>query len=111
MSDFYQQGDITTLHRLGKMNLELLESELTEYSKKRPIALVLPCLHTDLKTRALKVIVEELKKVSYINEFVIALGPTEKNEFKYAKKFFSELPQKTTVIWIEFQSREPSPLL
>jgi len=99
MADFFQHGEITTLHRLGKVNLEKLEHELTEYAPKRPIAAVFPCLYSDLKSEALNLIVEELKNISYIKELVVALGPAEKNEFKYAKKFWSQLPQKTTIIW------------
>lgn len=99
MADFFQHSEITTLHRLGKVNIEKLEHELTEYAPKRPIAVILPCLYSDLKSESLKVIVEELKNISYIKELVVALGPAEKSEFKYAKKFFSQLPQKTTVIW------------
>jgi glucosyl-3-phosphoglycerate synthase len=99
MGDFFQGGEITTLHKLGKGNLERAEFELQEFARKRPIALILPCLHTDLKSQALKVIIEELKNVNYIRELIVALGPTEKSEFKYAKKIFSEVPFKTTVIW------------
>ena len=41
MSDFYQSGVISTLHRLGEHSLPRLESELKHYSRERPIALVL----------------------------------------------------------------------
>ena len=48
MSDFYQSGVITTFHRLGKYNLEAIEATLAEYTERRPIALVLPCLYSEL---------------------------------------------------------------
>lgn len=41
----------------------------------------------------------ELKKVTYISEVTVTLGPASKKEFTHAKKFFSVLPQKTSIIW------------
>jgi len=42
MSDFFQNGEIATFHKLRHRELEELESELEEASKHRPISLVLP---------------------------------------------------------------------
>ena len=99
MSDFYQTGVVATFHRLGKLNLEKIEAELSWYSQERPIALVLPSLFSELEGDALKGIVRELKEVKYIKEIVVTLGPATSEEFKYAKNFFLELPQKTSIIW------------
>lgn len=99
MSDFYQTGVVATFHRLGKLNLEKIESELTWYSQERPIALVLPSLYSELEGEALKGIVRELKEAKYVREIVVTLGPASEEEFTYAKNFFSELPQKTSIIW------------
>ena len=74
MADFYQTGIIITLHRLGKPNLERIEVELVEFSKQRPIALVLPALYTEFQATALQGIIDELKKVKYVNEIVLTLG-------------------------------------
>lgn len=99
MADFYQTGAVATLHRLGKNNLEKIEAELSWYAQERPIALVLPSLYSELEGDALKGIVRELKEVKYIKEIVVTLGPASEKEFKYAKEFFSVLPQKTRLIW------------
>jgi glucosyl-3-phosphoglycerate synthase len=99
MSDFYQTGVIATFHRIGKLNLEKIEAELSWYSNERPIALVLPSLFSELKGDALKGIIRELKEVKYIKEIVVTLGPSSEEEFRVAKEFFSALPQKTRVIW------------
>lgn len=99
MSDFYQTGVVATFHRLGKMDLERIEAELTWYAEERPIALVLPSLYSELEGDALKGIVRELKEVKYIKEIVVTLGPASAEEFKYAKEFFSVLPQKTRIVW------------
>ncbi len=99
MSDFYQTGAVATLHKLGKNNIEEIESRLTRYAQDRPIALVLPSLYSELNGAALHMIVEELKKVDYIKEIVVTLGPASEAEFEDARRFFSVLPQKTCVIW------------
>jgi len=99
MSDFYQTGVVATFHRLGRLNLEKIESELSWYSQERPIALVLPSLYSELEGDALKGIVRELKEVKYVREVVVTLGPATDEEFKHAREFFSALPQKTKIIW------------
>ena len=99
MSDFFQPGVITTLHRLQKVNLERMEMELEFYSRYNSIALVLPSLYSELKERALKAIISEIKRVKYINQVIITLGRSDRKEFDHAKEFFSVLPQETIVIW------------
>jgi glucosyl-3-phosphoglycerate synthase len=99
MSDFYQPGVITTLHRLMKVNLERMETELEFYSKHNPIALVLPSLYSELKEKALKTIVSEIQKVKYINQVIVTLGRAGEKQFEHAKEFFSVLPQQSIVIW------------
>jgi len=99
MADFYQTGVVATFHRFGKVDLERMESELTKFNRQHPIALVLPATYTELEAPAIKKIVEEIKKVSYLNEIVVTMGRTDKEQFRKAKKFFSCLSQRTRVIW------------
>jgi glucosyl-3-phosphoglycerate synthase len=99
VSDFYQNGVVTVLHRLGQPNTEQLEQELERYAKTTPIALVLPSLYAELERPALKRIVEILSEVRYINEIVISLDHASALEFRLAKQFFSQLPQRVRVIW------------
>jgi glucosyl-3-phosphoglycerate synthase len=99
MGDFHQTGIITTLHRLGKLDLENLERRLEKYSKERPIALVLPSLYSELQGEALPKIIDEIKNVRYLKQIVVALGMANKKEFNHAKKFFFVLPQEVRIIW------------
>jgi glucosyl-3-phosphoglycerate synthase len=99
LSDFYQNGVVTVLHRLGQPNTEQLEQELERYAKTTPIALVLPSLYAELERPALKRIVDILSEVRYINEIVISLDHASALEFRLAKQFFSQLPQRVRVIW------------
>jgi len=99
LSDFYQNGVVTVLHRLGQPNTEQLEQELERYAKTTPIALVLPSLYAELERPALKRIIDILGEVRYINEIVISLDHASALEFRLAKQFFSQLPQRVRVIW------------
>ncbi|MEW5745161.1 MAG: glycosyl transferase [Nitrospirota bacterium] len=99
MSDFYQTGVVATFHRLGRPNLEKIEAELSWYASARPLALVLPSLYSELQGEALKGIVRELREVGYVKEIVVTLGPASREEFEHAKRFFSVLPQKTSIVW------------
>lgn len=101
MSDFHQSGVITTLHRLGAPNLESLEAEIEKVAAIRPVALVLPCLYTELETPAMPRIAEELRQVRYVREVIVALGRTNEEQFAKAREFFAALPQKTTLLWID----------
>jgi len=53
MSDFFQNGVITTLHVLHQRPVEALEEELSGYAKHRPMALILPSMYSELKGPAL----------------------------------------------------------
>lgn len=99
MSDFYQNGVVTVLHRLGNPNIEQLEQELVRHGRTHPIALVLPSLYAELSRPALKHIVETLQEVSYLNEIVVSLDGASALEFRLAKQYFSLLPQRVRLIW------------
>jgi glucosyl-3-phosphoglycerate synthase len=99
MADFFQNGEIVTLHRLSDRSLEKIERDLKRNSRIRKLALILPSLYAELDTPALPLIVEELKKVDYIKHIVITMVKMDKTRFNQAKKFFSVLPQEHTIIW------------
>lgn len=99
MGDFYQNGIITTLHNLSNRSLEDLEQELMAFSERRPMALILPSLYSELGGSALPGIIDELVKVPYLNEIVIGLDRADEAEYRDALKFFSRLPQHHRVLW------------
>lgn len=99
MSDFFQNGIITTLHNLGDRPLHELEADLVAFSHDRPIALVLPCLYSELAQPALANIVAELSKASYISDIIIGLDRANQTEYQHALEYFSVLPQRHHVLW------------
>ena len=101
MADFYQTSSIATLHRLGQPNLDHIEKALTEHAAGNPIALVLPCLYSELEGPALGGIVQHLKQVTYLNEIIVALGTSSALEFRRAKEYFKVLPQEVRIVWVD----------
>jgi len=99
VSDFFQNGTITTLHDLGDRSTESYEEALVNFSKKRPIGLILPSLYSELGTEALPNIVRELSRVPYLNQIVIGLDQADQSEYQHAIDFFGQLPQHHRVLW------------
>ena len=62
MADFFQNGVVTTLQKLGERELEDLENELESYSERHKMVLLLPALYSEFETPAMHKIIEELKK-------------------------------------------------
>ena len=87
------------MHNFSSRKTQELEAELIEFSKFRPITLILPSLFSELKGQALPKIIEEISKVKYLKNIVIGLDRANENEFLEAKKFFKKLPQKHEILW------------
>ena len=90
MTDFHQGGSIATLHRLGHPDWRRLEAELRRPGRTRPVALVLPCLTSELQGEGLKGIVETLRGVDYLREIVVSIsgGDDERGEYEDMRAFF-----------------------
>ena len=99
MSDFYQNGIITNFHNLMQRPVEAIEADLVDFSRRRPMGLILPSLFSELEGPALTHIVDELAKVPYLSEVVIGLDRADREQFLYAREFFSRLPQHHRILW------------
>jgi len=98
MTDFYQTGVITTLHQLGKPSLERLEAELFGFARTRPIALVLPALYSEFEGAAMPGIIQELTKVKYLKEVVLALDQASDQDFRRVREMMSPIPAEVKII-------------
>lgn len=102
MSDFLQGSPIATLHLLSGIHVDYVENQILEASRERPIALVLPCLLSELEGTALRVIMGALEPVKYVHEIIVTLGPASEEEFKYACEYFQPLQvngRRVRLIW------------
>jgi len=99
MGDFYQNGNVTTLHNFRTRSLEDLEGSLEKFSQKCPMTLILPSLFSELEGPALGHILEELSRVPYLDEIIIGLDRADEKQFEYARKYFGRLPQRHRILW------------
>lgn len=89
MADFQQSGVVTTLHRLGPCDVERLEAALLSFVPVSPIALVLPCLYSEVRDVALKGIVDVLRQVRYLRQVVVSVsGTSRRDEFEELRNAF-----------------------
>ena len=99
MADFHQQGPITTLHRLTEgANTQAL-SFVSQPSVGSGVALVLPCLISELEGSALPEIIRQVSSLRWLGRVIIGVDGANADSFKAAQALFASLPQQTTVIW------------
>lgn len=99
MADFFQNGVVTTLQKLGDRSLEEIEEELLELSKRRNMVLLLPALYSEFQTPAMEKIIEELKSIKYLHKVILGLDQANEEQFLDAKKRLSVLPFEVDVLW------------
>jgi len=99
LSDFYQTGMVTTLHRLGHRRIEEIEDELVRYARVAPMALVLPALYSEFETPAMTGILKELPKIPYLAQIVMSLGNADAKQFADAKHRLLDAHKNVRVIW------------
>lgn len=100
MSDFFQNGVITTLNKIRADNVDHLEAQLRRFSEMSPISLLLPCLYSELEGPALPHIVKVLSEVDYLDEIVVVLGRAGAAEFSRAAEFFAPI-RNCTILWLD----------
>lgn len=99
MSDFFQNGIVTTLHDLDRRRDDSLETTVARQAAATPVTLVLPCLHAELQGPALEPFVGQLATIPWIDEIVIGLDRADARGFRAALTLFGRLPQRHHVIW------------
>jgi glucosyl-3-phosphoglycerate synthase len=99
MADFFQNGVITTLQKVGSRSLEHIEAELLEFSKRRNMVLLLPALYSEFETPAMQTIIDELKEVKYLHKIILGLDQATYEQFLDVKKRMSVLSCSVDVLW------------
>jgi glucosyl-3-phosphoglycerate synthase len=111
MSEFQQEGLITTIHGFydlfdAEEYTRKLEDRLMEFSKHVQIGLLLPSLLQEIHVpKVLDHIIDEINQVDYLDSIVVALGGAAKRgQFEEARKFFYRLRKHgrdVKIIWVE----------
>ena len=93
----FQQGLITTIHEYGLAKDPV--SQLNKDLLKRPTSILIPCLFDEFSRPALKLIRSTLKELRNLNQLVIALSASNKEDVAKARDFFKEMPYPVHVQW------------
>ena len=101
MADFFQNGIITTLQKIGHRTVQELEDEIRPYTTHRPITLILPALYSEFETPAMHRILKELQRVDYLHEVVLSLNRADEDQFFQVKELMRQLPVPVQVVWNE----------
>ena len=99
MSDFFQNGVITTLQKLRDRPVDELDDELVRHSEKQAIALILPALYSEFEGPAMPRIVEQLKGAKYLHRIILSLDLATENEFRRVRDIMGELPADVRILW------------
>lgn len=99
MADFHQTGVVPTLHRLRLRSLESLEDDLRRFTKRQPIALVLPALYAEFEGEAMPHILDEISRVRYLNQVVLSLGLADREQFLEVRRRLADVHPHTRIIW------------
>jgi glucosyl-3-phosphoglycerate synthase len=111
MSEFHQEGSITTIHGFydlfdPEQQLARLERKLERFSRHMCISLLLPSLFDEIHVpKVLDNIIDQINQVNYLCSVVVALGGAkEEAEFRQAKEYFYRLKKddrEVKVVWVD----------
>ena len=99
MSEFSQNGIVSTLHDFGTKSTKEIEEELLKFSSERKMELILPCLFSEIEGDALPNIVSEIKKTNYLDHIIIGLDKANEDQARKAWTFFEQLETPFTILW------------
>lgn len=99
VADFSQTGGVPTLHDLLHRGVGELESDLRGWAANRPVALVIPCLASEIGSDAFDTMVAELASADWLARVVVGLDQADATDFRNARRLVEDLPQRTDVVW------------
>ncbi|HPW56265.1 MAG: hypothetical protein KA072_02585 [Thermoanaerobaculaceae bacterium] len=99
MSDFKQSGTIVTFPRLRPRDEAQREKELVTHARRTPLALIIPCLVSELEQPALAGMVARLAGTPYLDTAVISLDRADAAGYARALEYFRALRLRTMVVW------------
>lgn len=97
MPDLLQPGPVLSLPLLHSA-AEKLDTDLAEWGRERPLALVLPCHVRDLDGAALDGIIAMLTNVPWVSRIVVGLDGAEDSHHALAAKKFHPLGARCEIL-------------
>jgi glucosyl-3-phosphoglycerate synthase len=96
MSDFFQHGMISTLHRLVDGGIADQHESLSPFGS---VVLILPCHYAEIRTAALEGIVRILDEAKFLSRVVISMNGIPDHLTEEVKRFWSRLQKPPVVLW------------
>lgn len=84
MADFYQHASVPTLHHLAHADSSARESEMLDWARDKPVALLLPALYAECERPALPRILEEVSQAGHISEVILSMNGMDAAELDRA---------------------------
>jgi glucosyl-3-phosphoglycerate synthase len=102
MPDFFQNGLITTLHDLGAIHRDQLESMLRIHTPYRRVGLILPVTASDMRADPFARICQELAGADYLDHIVVVLGiAPHVDDYREARQRIAPMAQRSTILWTD----------
>ena len=99
VADFGQIGVVPTLHDLGHRSVADLERDLRLWAAHRPVALIIPCLASEIGSKALDTVFAELASADWLARVVVGLDQASEIDCRNARRLVDALPQRGDVLW------------
>ena len=99
VADFSQLGVVPTLHDLRHRSVADLERELRLWTAERPVALIIPCLASEIGSKALDAVFTELASADWLARVVVGLDEADETHCRDARLLVEALPQRCDVLW------------
>lgn len=106
VADFSQIGGVPTLHDLLHRGDADLERDLRAWAAKRPVALIIPCLASEVGSDALGAIIAELASADWLGRVVVGLDEADETDYRNAGRLVETLPQRCDVVWNDSRAVE-----
>lgn len=84
MADFYQHARVPTLHHLAHADSSARETEMLDWERDKPVALLLPALYAECERPALPRILEEVSQAAHISEVILSMNGMDAAELERA---------------------------
>ena len=99
VADFSQTGGVPTLHDLLHRSVSDLERDLRTWAVKRPTALIIPCLASEISSDTFHTMLGEMASADWLTRVVVGLDQADDIDFRNARRLLEVLPQRVDVVW------------
>ncbi len=102
MPDFSQHGPVTTIHDLGTVCPEKLESMVLAASEQSNIGLVLPLTASDMRAEPFAQIVRALQGAEFLRCIVVVLNRApEEADYQQTAELIAPLGEHAQILWTD----------